>query len=156
MVWLTGSPTRIVHVDVTLTRSKVKVMLTGLLKLQNCRKLHFSTSISSAILEWSLKLMVDHDSRDLVYSLSEPDFLICFSKSEFNLCGMSILRKFQTAIFRYCWRLQSHGPARWQSYMFTHTDGLLDNSRIRQLADCQLADWTTRGLAISRTGQLAD
>ena len=32
---------------------------------------------------------------------------------------------------------------------------LLDNSRIRQLADCQLADWTTRGLGISRTGQLA-
>jgi len=28
---------------------------------------------------------------------------------------------------------------------------LLDNSRIRQLADCQLADWTTRGLDISRT-----
>ena len=34
--------------------------------------------------------------------------------------------------------------------------GLLDNSRIRQLADCQLADWMTRGLDISRTGQLAD
>jgi len=33
---------------------------------------------------------------------------------------------------------------------------LLDNSRIPQLADCQLADWTTRGLDISRTGQLAD
>ena len=33
---------------------------------------------------------------------------------------------------------------------------LLDNSLIRQLADCQLADWTTRGLDISRTGQLAD
>jgi len=33
---------------------------------------------------------------------------------------------------------------------------LLDNSRLRQLADCQLADWTTRGLDISRTGQLAD
>ena len=33
---------------------------------------------------------------------------------------------------------------------------LLDNSRIRQLADCQLADWTTRGLDISRTGQFAD
>ena len=33
---------------------------------------------------------------------------------------------------------------------------LLDNSRIRQLADCQLADWTTPGLDISRTGQLAD
>jgi len=47
--------------------------------------------------------------------------------------------------------------------------GLLDNSRIRQLADCQLSDWTTRGLDISchvdwstrgldnlRTGQVAD
>ena len=33
---------------------------------------------------------------------------------------------------------------------------LLDNSRILQLADYQLADWTTRGLDISRTGQLAD
>ena len=33
---------------------------------------------------------------------------------------------------------------------------LLDNSRIRQLVDCQLADWSTRGLDNSRTGQLAD
>ena len=33
---------------------------------------------------------------------------------------------------------------------------LLDNSQIRQLADCQLADWTTRELDKSRTGQLAD
>ena len=33
---------------------------------------------------------------------------------------------------------------------------LLDNSRIRQLPDCQLADWTTRGLDNSRTSQLAD
>jgi len=29
------------------------------------------------------------------------------------------------------------------------------NSRIRQLADCQLADWTFRGLVNSRTRQLA-
>ena len=36
------------------------------------------------------------------------------------------------------------------------TQRLLDNSRIRQLADCRLADWTTRGLDKSRTGQLAD
>jgi len=34
--------------------------------------------------------------------------------------------------------------------------GLLDNSLIRQLADCQLADWTTRGLDNSRTGKVAD
>ena len=34
--------------------------------------------------------------------------------------------------------------------------GLLDNSRIRQLADYQLAEWSTRVLDKSRTGQLAD
>ena len=38
----------------------------------------------------------------------------------------------------------------------TSLQRLLDNSRIRQLADCQLADWTTRGLVNSRTGQVAD
>jgi len=32
-------------------------------------------------------------------------------------------------------------------------DRLLDNSQIRQLADCQLADWSTRGLDNSRTSQ---
>ena len=47
----------IVHVDMTLTQSKVKV--TGLL---NFRKFHFSRSISSAILVWSSKLMVGSDS----------------------------------------------------------------------------------------------
>jgi len=30
---------------------------------------------------------------------------------------------------------------------------LLDNSRIRQLVDCQLADWTSRGLVNSQTRQ---
>jgi len=56
-----GSPMRIVHVGMTLTRSKVKVKVnvTALLKL---RKLHFSRSISSAILAWNSKLMVDRDS----------------------------------------------------------------------------------------------
>jgi len=33
---------------------------------------------------------------------------------------------------------------------------LLDNWRIRQLVDCHLADWSTRGLDNSRTGQVAD
>ena len=53
MIRHVGSPTCIVHADVTLTQSKVKVM--GLL---NFWKLHFSRSISSAILVWSWKLMV--------------------------------------------------------------------------------------------------
>jgi len=33
---------------------------------------------------------------------------------------------------------------------------LLDNSQIRQLVDCQLADWSTRILDNSCTGQVAD
>jgi len=66
MIGHVGGFPRIVHVDVTLTRFKI----TGLLKF---RKLH---SISSAILEWSSKLMVD--STHLVYSVSQPDFRISF------------------------------------------------------------------------------
>jgi len=48
----------IVHADMTLIWSKVKVKVTGLLKF---RKLHFSRSISSAVLAWSSKMMVDSD-----------------------------------------------------------------------------------------------
>jgi len=49
------------HINVTSTRSKVKVKVTELPKLP---KLHFnfSTSISSAVFAWSSKLMVDGDS----------------------------------------------------------------------------------------------
>jgi len=45
--------------SVTLTQSKVKIKVTELLKFQ---KLHFSMSISAAILAWRSKLMVDYDS----------------------------------------------------------------------------------------------
>jgi len=41
-------------------------------------------------------------------------------------------------------------------YIWHQTIGLLDNSRIHQLADCQLMDWTPRGLVNSWTRQLAD
>ena len=57
MVGHTGSPTRIVYADVTLTRSKVKVK-----ELLKFRKLQFSRSISSAIFAWSSKMTVDGDS----------------------------------------------------------------------------------------------
>jgi len=38
MVWLAGSTTAIVHADVTLTRSKVKVKVTGLLNFRQLGK----------------------------------------------------------------------------------------------------------------------
>jgi len=57
MVRYADSPICVVHADMTLTHSKVKVT-----ELLNFRKLHFSTSTSSAILVLSSKLMVDYDS----------------------------------------------------------------------------------------------
>ena len=59
MIGHIGSPTSSVHADMTLTWFKVKVKVTELLSF---RKLHFSRSISSAILAWSSKLTVDYDS----------------------------------------------------------------------------------------------
>jgi len=61
-----------------LTRSKVKVKITDLLKFQ---QLHFSTSTSSAVLACHrshAQLMGDVITivRDLVYSFLEPDFCI--------------------------------------------------------------------------------
>jgi len=57
MVGLAGSAICIAHTDVTLTLSKVKV--TDLLKF---RKLHYSTSTSSAILAWRSQLMGHYNS----------------------------------------------------------------------------------------------
>jgi len=54
-----GSPTCTMHADMSSTQSEVKIKVTELLKFQ---QLHFSTSISFAVLAWSSKLMVDYDS----------------------------------------------------------------------------------------------
>jgi len=59
MVLYGGSPICAVHADMTLTRSKVKVKVTG---LQKFRKLRLRKSISSASMTHSSKLMVDHGS----------------------------------------------------------------------------------------------
>jgi len=96
--------TCIVHVDVILTRSKVKVKVTGLMKFQ---KLHFSTSISSAILAWTSKLMVDYDSTGPSLERVRARFLNFFLTKlsrDFKLRGMSILRELQRALYPYCLR----------------------------------------------------
>ena len=92
--------------------------VTELLKFQ---KLHFSGSISFAILAWSSKLMVDYDNMGPSLQLIRERFLnLLLSKlsRDFKLCGMSILRDFQRAIFPYCWTLESRGQVCWQSYMY--------------------------------------
>ena len=99
---LVVSPTRIVHVDVTLTRSnvKVKVEVTGLLQFQ---KLHFFRSMSCAILAWSSKLTANHDSTGRSLQLVGAKFsnlLLRKLSREFKLRGMSILHEFQWSYFR--------------------------------------------------------
>jgi len=59
LIWCVGRSRPDMRTSVTLTQSKVKIKVTELLKFQ---KLHFSMSISSAILAWRSKLMVDYDS----------------------------------------------------------------------------------------------
>ena len=59
LIWCVGRPRPLMRTSVTSTRSKVKVKVMELPKL---RKVHFSRSISSAILAWSSKLMVDGHS----------------------------------------------------------------------------------------------
>jgi len=57
LIWCVGRSRSDVCTSVTSTWSKVKVT-----QLQKFRKLHFSKSISSTILVWSSKLMVDYDN----------------------------------------------------------------------------------------------
>ena len=57
LIWGVGRPRPDMYTGVTSTRSKVKVT-----ELPKLRKLHFSRSISSAVLAWSAKLMVGGDS----------------------------------------------------------------------------------------------
>jgi len=106
MVRRVGSPTCIVHADVTLIRSKVKVKVMGLPKFRESSKI---MSISSIILAkwWLIMKLWD-----------EMEFTILEFPSEklsraFKLRGMSILHELQRAIFPYCLRTESHGRVYW-------------------------------------------
>ena len=70
MVRYAGSPILTAHTDVTLTWSKVNVT-----DFLNFWKLHFSASISSAILAWRSQLVVDYDSMGSSLQLFGARFL---------------------------------------------------------------------------------
>jgi len=97
LIWYVSRYRPDMSTSVTSTRFKVKVKVTELLKL---RKLYFSTSIFSAVLAWSSKLMVDSDSMALSLQLS-PVFEFPSRKlsREFKLRRMSIFYEIQMAIF---------------------------------------------------------
>jgi len=99
LTWCVGRPRPDMHTSVTMTRFEVKVKVMELLKL---RKLHFSRSISSAILAWSSKLTVDSDSMgpDLqLIGARCSNFHLGKLSQEFRLRGMSIFHDIQMAIF---------------------------------------------------------
>ena len=99
LIWCVGRPRPDMRTSVTLTRSKIKVKDTELPKL---RKLHFSRSISSAVLTCSLKLMVDGDSMGPELQLVGArflNFLLGKLSREFKLRPISIFDEIQMAIF---------------------------------------------------------
>jgi len=66
-------------------------------------KLHFSRSISSAVLAWSSKLVVDGDSMGPGLQLVGArfsNFLLEKLSRKFKLRGMSIFHENKVAIFR--------------------------------------------------------
>jgi len=86
-------------ISVTSIRYKVKIKVTRLLKFQ---KLHYSRSISSAILGWNSKLMIDYDSMGPNLQPVEArfsHFLLRKLSQEFKLHEISILHEFQVDIF---------------------------------------------------------
>ena len=100
MVGRAGNGMCTVDADITLTKVKVKIAV--LLNSENCRKLNFSRSISSAILAWSSKLMVDYDNMGLSLQLIGARFLNFRLRKlslNFKLCGMSILQDFQRVLW---------------------------------------------------------
>jgi len=100
MVGLAGSPTRTVYVDVTLTRSKVKVM--DHLNFRQLPITALSTSISSATFAWSSKLMVDVDSMGpglQPVGACFSNFVLGKVSLQFKLDGMSIFHDIQMATY---------------------------------------------------------
>jgi len=101
VVGYAGSPICAACADMTLTRSNIKVMVTGLL---NFRKLHFPKSISSARLPRSSKLMADYGGMEPNLQLDGArflNFLLNKLSHESKLHGMSTLYDFQRVMVEY-------------------------------------------------------
>jgi len=100
LIWCVGRPRPDMRASVTSTRPKAKVKVTELPKL---RKLHFSRSISSDVLAWSSKVMVDGDSMGSGLQIVGDrfsNFLLGKLSRELKLRGMSVFHDIQMTIFR--------------------------------------------------------
>jgi len=116
MIGHADSPTCSVYIDMTLTRSKVKVKV---IEHLNFRLLPITVALSPPPLgtfAWSSKLIVDIDSVGLGLQLAGARFsnvLVGKLSQKFKLPGMSIFHEIQMAIFRYCVTLHSDVLACW-------------------------------------------
>ena len=109
LIWCVGRPRPHMRTSVTSTRSKVKVKVTELPKLQ---KVHFFRSISSTISAWSSKVMVGGHSMGPALQLVGARFLnfhLGKLSREFKLRPISIFDEIQMAKFQQCVTLQSRG-----------------------------------------------
>jgi len=114
-------PIRIAHADLTLNWFKVKVKVIDLL---NFRKLHFSASISSAILAWSSKRMVDYDgmgprlypigARFLNFSHMTSNFAKCWYHQ--NPLGFISSMPEKIAFWLWLQELTTTSCARWRRW----------------------------------------
>jgi len=98
LIWCVGRPRPDMRINMTSTRSKVKVT-----EPPKLRKLHLSRSISSAVLAWRSKLMVDGDSMGPVVQPIGArfwNFLLGKLSREFKLRGMSAFHETHVSIFR--------------------------------------------------------
>jgi len=72
LIWCVGRPRPDMRISMTSTRFKVTIKVTGLL---NFPKLHFSKSISFAILTWRSKLVASYDKMEPTLQLIGARFL---------------------------------------------------------------------------------
>ena len=99
LIWCVGRSQPDMCTSMTSTRSKVKVEVMELPKL---RKLQFTRSISSDVLAWSSKLMLDDDSMGpglQRVGAQFLNFLLGKLSREFKLRRMSLLHEIQMAVF---------------------------------------------------------
>jgi len=131
MVQCAGSPICVAHADMTFTRSKVKVKVTGLLNVQ---KLHFSKSISSASLPRSSKLMVDYGGMGPSLQLVAARFLN-FLLSSYHVISNFLqcrhYRTFKGQYFPIAWRYSHMGECAGSSICIMYAGVNMTRSKLK-------------------------
>jgi len=137
MVRHAGSPSHTVYVDMTLTRSNVKVKVTEHLNFQQLPiNAHFQVY---HLRHFRVQLKTDGWRDSMAPGLQLvgarfSTFLLEKLPRQFKLRGMSIFHDIQTAIFPSCVTLQSRG---WACWYYSTTGTVLADMTLTQTDDRQ-------------------